>query len=90
MEKIVDYVKKHNKHPITKDDMRVQDIIPLKFERDEKNKIICPVSLKELTEKTKIGAIKKTGNVFRFEVIEKMNKKANYWKDLITSKSDIN
>lgn len=86
MEKLVEYVQEKKQHPITKEKMKIQDIIPLKFARDDKDKIICPVSLKELTEKTKIAAIKPSGNVFRFDVVEKMNKKANFWRDLHSSK----
>lgn len=86
MEKLVEYVQDKKEHPVTKEKMSVKDIIPLKYSKDEKNKIICPVSLKELTDKTKIAAIKTSGNVFRYEVLEKMNKKANFWRDLLTSK----
>ena len=66
--------------------MTLKEIIPLKFTRDEKQQIICPVSMKELNEKVKVAAIKSTQNVFAFEVLENLNKKANFWRDLVNSK----
>jgi peptidyl-prolyl cis-trans isomerase-like protein 2 len=66
--------------------MSVKDIIPLKFTRDDKDQIICPVSMKELTEKIKVAAIKTTQNVFSYEVLVNLNRKPNFWRDLVTSK----
>lgn len=69
--------------------MTVKEIIPLKFTRDHRGQIICPVSMKELNEKVKVAAIKTTQNVFAFEVLVNLNRKPNFWRDLVNSKSHL-
>lgn len=65
--------------------MSLKEVFPLKFTRDSREQIICPVSMKELTEKVKVAAVKNTQNVFAFEVLVNLNKKANFWRDLVNS-----
>ena len=85
MEKLVEHVKSKGKHPISGIPMALKDIFPLRFTRDKRDNIICPVSLKELNDKVKVAAIKTSRNVFRYQVLENMNKKVHFWKDLVNS-----
>lgn len=78
-------MKANGTHPISGEQMSVKDVIPLKFTRDHRSQIICPVSMKELNEKVKVAAIKNTQNVFAYEVIINLNRKANFWRDLVNS-----
>lgn len=56
----------------------------MNFAKNAKGKYHCPVSFKEFTDNTKIAAIKTTGNVYEYDIIEKLNIKPKYWKDLLT------
>lgn len=87
LEKIVEHVKTKGSHPVTKEPMGLKEIFTLKFTRDGKGEIICPVSMKELNEKVKVAAIKNTQNVFSYEVLVNLNKKANFWRDLVNSRA---
>ena len=82
----MEFVTAKGVHPISGESMSLGDITRLKFTRDDKGHIICPVSMKELNEKVKVAAIKTTQNVFAFEVLVNLNKKSNYWRDLVNSK----
>ena len=52
--------------------------------RDKYGNLICPVSMKTLTDNMRIVAIKTTGNVYAGSVVDDLNKKPKYWKDLLT------
>ena len=87
MEKLVEFVREHKRHPVTGNKMTLMDVIQINFSRDSKKRIICPVSLKELNDNVKIAAIKTSKNVFSYETIMNLNRKAKYFRDLINSKN---
>ncbi|KAG4103040.1 peptidyl-prolyl cis-trans isomerase-like 2-like protein [Neocallimastix lanati (nom. inval.)] len=81
---IVPWLKKYGTSPITGEKLSAKSLIKLNFAKNANGKYHCPVSFKEFTDNTKIAAIKTTGNVYEYDIIEKLNIKPKYWKDLLT------
>ena len=81
---IIPYIAKFHKNPITGNNITVKDLIHLNFKRGNNGDLICPISLKELNYNMKIIAIKETGNVYSYDVYQKLNKDISNYKDLLT------
>ena len=82
---IIPYVQKYSVNPCTGKRLLPKDLIQLNFKKNEEGKYICPISLKIFTNKSKISAIKKTGNVFSSDVIEQMIIQPKKFVDPLTS-----
>ncbi|KXN73055.1 cyclophilin-like protein [Conidiobolus coronatus NRRL 28638] len=93
IENIIPWIQEFGTNPITNEPLQVKDLIKLKFYKNTEGKYCCPVTYKIFTEFTQISALKPTGNVFSYEVIEELNLKSKNFKDLIDDvkfvKSDI-
>eukprot|EP00051_Salpingoeca_urceolata_P028006 m.484440 g.484440 ORF g.484440 m.484440 type:complete len:526 (+) comp23351_c0_seq1:235-1812(+) len=81
---IVPFVKRHGVNPVTGEKLDINDLTRLHFHKNAEGKYHCPVSFKVFNENTHISAVKKTGNVYATDAIQKFNIKAKYWKDLLT------
>ena len=52
--------------------------------RNDQGEYVDPVTFKTFTNSSHIVAIRKTGNVFSHDTVERLNFKAKMWKDLVT------
>lgn len=81
------FVKKYGKNPLTGEEMKLSEIIPIHF-FVENEQILCPITRKSLmTDKVKVGLIRTTGNVYAYDTIDEMNIKSKYYQDLLTGSS---
>ena len=64
--------------------LSVDDLIRLKFARNEQGEYVDPVTFKVFTNNSHIVAIKPTGNVFAYDTVERLNIKAKMWQDLVS------
>lgn len=51
---------------------------------NEPGQYCCPITFKIFTEHTHIVAIRPSGKVYAYDAVEKLNIRAEIWKDLIT------
>ncbi|MCJ1310126.1 Peptidyl-prolyl cis-trans isomerase cyp8 [Agyrium rufum] len=82
---ILPYLKKHgNKHPLTGQPLKSADLIKLNFTKNDTGEYVDPVTYKVLTEHSKVVAVRRTGNVFAWDTVERLNIKPKSWKDLVS------
>ncbi|KAL4481435.1 hypothetical protein ABPG74_007524 [Tetrahymena malaccensis] len=81
---IIPYIKKYKKNPVTGEDLKISDLITLKFSKNENGEYQDPISFKVFTDHTHIVTIKTSGNVYSFDTVDKLNREAKYWQDLMT------
>lgn len=81
---IVPYVQQHKCNPVTGEPLKLKDLHKIKFHLNNEQQFHCPVTRKIFTDYSHICAVKKTGNVYSFDAIEKVCIKGNLWKDLLT------
>ena len=81
---IIPYIAKFHKNPITGNNISVKELVHLNIKKGNNGNLLCPISLKELNFNMKIIAIKETGNVYSYDVYQKLNKDINNYKDLLT------
>lgn len=90
---IVPWIRNYGKHPVTNDPLELGELIRLKYSKNSDGDYACPVSGKVFTNNSRIGFIKKTGNVFSMETIEELNVGMKNWRDLLDdtpfTRSDI-
>lgn len=87
---IIPYLRKNgNRHPHTGVDLKPSDLIKLNFSKNDSGLFYCPITLKTFTEHSKIVANRRSGNVFSWDAVEKMNIQENYWFDLLTEEPFI-
>ena len=60
------------------------DLIRLKFVKNEQGEYVDSVTFKVFTNNSHIVAIKKSGNVFGYDTVERLNIKAKMWRDLVS------
>ncbi|KAK9323271.1 cyclophilin-like domain-containing protein [Lipomyces orientalis] len=78
------WLENRTTNPVTGENITMDDLISLNFQKDEEGHYIDPVSFKPLTTSTHIVAIKTSGNVFSWETVEQLNIKAKTWQDIVT------
>ncbi|NXU71683.1 PPIL2 ligase, partial [Oreotrochilus melanogaster] len=81
---IVPWIKKYGTNPITGEKLDAKSLIKLNFAKNSEGKYHCPVLFTVFTNNSHIVAIKTTGNVFAYEVVEQLNIKPKSYKDLLT------
>lgn len=82
---ILTWLSKHpGTSPIDGSGLRRDDLITLNFTKNEDNEYVDPVTYKAFTDNTHIVALKKSGNVFAWDTIERLNIKAKNWQDLVS------
>lgn len=64
--------------------MKRADLITLHFTKNEDGEYVDPVTYKVLTDNTHVVALKKSGNVFAWDTVERLNIKAKNWRDLVS------
>lgn len=78
------WLKKHGTNPVTGLPLEAKDLIELHFAKNEDGEMVDPVTFKVLGDNTHIAAIGKSGNVFAYDTIERLNIKAKMWRDLVS------
>ena len=90
---LVPYLKEHHKNPVTGEVMSAKDIVRLKMSKNPEGQWHCPVSCKAFNSTSHVVAIRTTGNVFMYEVVNELNLKSKNFSDLLTgekfNRSDI-
>eukprot|EP00736_Rhodelphis_marinus_P009782 Rmarinus@m.17936 len=92
-ENILNYLIKYGKNPVTGKPLKAKELIDLHYHKNTDGEYICPVTFKVLNEHSHIVAIKPTGNVFSYDIVEQLNIKGKNMTDLISgdkfTKKDI-
>lgn len=90
---ILPWLKKHGTNPVDGTPLKASDLLKLSFAKNEDDEYVDPVTFKVFTDNTHIVAIKKTGNVFAYDTVNRLNIKAKNWHDLVSEekfeRSDI-
>lgn len=90
---ILPWLKKHATNPVDGAPLKSSDLIKLNFAKNDDGEYVDPVTYKVFTDNTHIVALKKSGNVFAWDTVERLNIKAKNWKDLVSdddfSRKDI-
>jgi peptidyl-prolyl cis-trans isomerase-like protein 2 len=82
---ILTWLSKHpDTNPVDGTSLKRADLITLNFAKNEDNEYVDPVTYKVFTDNTHIVALKKSGNVFAWDTIERLNIKAKNWQDLVS------
>ncbi|PVH95509.1 peptidyl-prolyl cis-trans isomeras-like protein-like 2 [Periconia macrospinosa] len=82
---ILTWLSKHPEtNPIDGTPLKRADLITLHFTKNEDGEYVDPVTYKVLTDNTHIVALRKSGNVFAWDTIERLNIKAKNWRDLVS------
>ncbi|ELU15087.1 hypothetical protein CAPTEDRAFT_119317 [Capitella teleta] len=80
---IVPFLKKYGVNPVSGKKMIAKDLVKLNFHKNITGKFHCPVTFRIFNENTHIVAVRSTGNVYSYEAVERLNIKANFWRDLL-------
>ncbi|CAI4224153.1 unnamed protein product [Auanema sp. JU1783] len=78
------YIKKHGVDPCSGKKLTLNELIPLKFQKDNEGNFRCPIMFNTLSENSHIVVIRPTGNVYSYEAVYELNIKNNHFKDLLT------
>ncbi|KAI9716249.1 MAG: Peptidyl-prolyl cis-trans isomerase cyp8 [Candelaria pacifica] len=81
---ILPWLKKHGTNPVTGLPLKSSELIKLSFAKNDEGEMVDPVTYKVFTDNTHIVALKKTGNVFAYGTVERLNIKAKMWRDLVS------
>lgn len=81
---ILPWLKKHGTNPVDGKPMKSADLIKLKFAKNDDGEYVDPVTYKAFTDNTHIVALKKTGNVFAWDTVDRLNIKSKMWRDLVS------
>ena len=82
---ILTWLSKHpDTNPIDGTPLKRADLITLRFSKNEDDEYVDPVTYKVFTDNTHIIALKKSGNVFAWDTVERLNIKAKNWRDLVS------
>lgn len=81
---ILPWIKKHGTNPVSGAPLKSNELIKLRFAKNEDEEMVDPVTFKVFTDNTHIVALKNTGNVFTYDTIDRLNIKAKNWRDLVS------
>jgi peptidyl-prolyl cis-trans isomerase-like protein 2 len=82
---ILTWLSKHpDTNPTDGTPLKRADLITLNFNKNEDGEYVDPVTYKVFTDNTHIVALKKSGNVFAWDTVERLNIKAKNWRDLVS------
>ncbi|KAF2643814.1 hypothetical protein P280DRAFT_218067 [Massarina eburnea CBS 473.64] len=82
---ILTWLSKHpDTNPIDGTPLKRADLIALHFTKNEDGEYVDPVTYKVFTDNTHIVALRKSGNVFSWDTVERLNIKAKNWRDLVS------
>ncbi|CAD8193974.1 unnamed protein product [Paramecium pentaurelia] len=80
-------VIKYKRNPINGQSLRTNDLIQLKFNKNDKGQYHDPICFKVFIDHTKLVTTKVSGNVYTSDTIEELNRKPKFWKDLISGET---
>ncbi|KAI4158764.1 MAG: hypothetical protein LQ342_007159 [Letrouitia transgressa] len=90
---ILPWIKKHGTNPVSGAPLKSNELIKLRFAKNEDEEMVDPVTFKVFTDNTHIVALKNTGNVFAYDTVDRLNIKVKNWRDLVSedefSRKDI-
>ncbi|KAF2126997.1 hypothetical protein P153DRAFT_369010 [Dothidotthia symphoricarpi CBS 119687] len=82
---ILTWLSKHpDTNPVDGSPLKRADLITLNFTKNEDSEYVDPVTYKVFTDNTHIVALRKSGNVFAWDTVERLNIKAKNWQDLVS------
>lgn len=82
---ILTWLSKHpDTNPVDGSSLKRADLITLNFTKNEDGDYVDPVTFKVFTDNTHIVALRKSGNVFSWDTVERLNIKAKNWRDLVS------
>ncbi|CAN9085525.1 unnamed protein product [Alternaria alternata] len=82
---ILTWLSKHpDTNPVDGTPLKRADLITLNFTKNEDGEYVDPVTYKVFTDNTHIVALRKSGNVFAWDTVERLNIKAKNWQDLVS------
>jgi peptidyl-prolyl cis-trans isomerase-like 2 len=84
IEHIMPWLEKHGTNPVDGRPLKKSDLIKLNFATNDDGEYVDPVTYKVFTDNTHIVALKKSGNVFSWDTVERLNIKAKNWRDLVS------
>lgn len=84
IDNILPWLSKHNTDPVNGKPLKVADLIKLHFLKNDEDEMVDPVTYKVFTDNTHLVAVGKTGNVYAWDTIERLNVKAKMWRDLVS------
>ena len=80
----VPFVREHGVDPATGAPLKASELVRLTFHRDGNGELGCPVSGEPFTDSTKTCAVRTTGNVYSYKVVEELNLRPKSLRDLLT------
>lgn len=81
---IIPWLIKHgNVNPVSGEKLNRDELVDVKFDKDDKGELRCPV-LRKGFGMGKVVCVKKTGYVYSWEAVETLNLKARFMCDLLT------
>lgn len=84
IDNILAWLSKHGTDPVNGKPLKAADLIKLHFLKNDEDEIVDPVTYKVFTDNTHLVAVGKTGNVYAWDTIERLNVKAKMWRDLVS------
>lgn len=90
LERILPYIQKHKKHPLTGEPCSASQLIRLHFSKSRpQGTLHCPITLKPFTCRSKVVCNRVTGNVYSLEAHNSINKarSGDLFLDPITEQS---
>jgi peptidyl-prolyl cis-trans isomerase-like protein 2 len=82
---ILTWLSKHpDTNPTDGTSLKRADLVTLHFAKNEDGEYVDPVTYKVFTDNTHIVALRKSGNVFAWDTVERLNIKAKNWQDLVS------
>jgi peptidyl-prolyl cis-trans isomerase-like protein 2 len=82
---ILTWLSKHpNTNPVDGTPLKRDELTTLNFAKNEDGEYVDPVTYKVFTDNTHIVALRKSGNVFAWDTVERLNIKAKNWQDLVS------
>ena len=84
IDNILPWLLKHGTNPVTGKPLASEELIKLRFHKNDEGEMVDPVTFKVFTDNTHLVALKITGNVFAYDTVERLNIKAKMWRDLVS------
>ncbi|EOA90499.1 cyclophilin peptidyl-prolyl cis-trans isomerase Cyp8 [Exserohilum turcicum] len=82
---ILTWLSRHpDTNPVDGTPLKRADLVTLNFTKNEDGEYVDPVTYKVFTDNTHIVALRKSGNVFAWDTVERLNIKAKNWRDLVS------
>ena len=84
MDNLLPWISKHGTDPVSGKTLKTTDLIELHFLKNDEGEMVDPVTYKVFTNNTHLVAVGKTGNVYAWDTVERLNVKAKMWRDLVS------